>query len=166
MCHSPDAATKITLRSARPADEAFLYQVYAGTRQEELALVDWDEERREAFLRQQFTAQHRWYYEQYTDTTFDVVLADGAPIGRLYVARWPDEIRIVDIALLPEHRRRGIGSALLAQLLNGADRSGLRTTIHVERFNPARRLYDRLGFVPVAETAPYLFMERPACAHW
>ena len=57
----------------------------------------------------------------------------------------------MDIALLPEYRGRGIGTALLEELLVEADATGRRVTIHVERFNPARRLYERLGFVEAGD---------------
>src|SRR5206468_633255 len=124
--------------------EPFLYQVYASTRLEELAVTGWDEAQRDAFLRQQFSAQHQYYQEHYAGATFDVIELDGQPIGRLYVARWENEIRIVDIALLPQYRRGGIGSALLKQVLAEGDAAGKPVSIHVEQFNPALRLYERL----------------------
>src|SRR5947199_4647817 len=107
----------IALRPIAPEDEPFLCAVYASTRAEEMALVDWDEGQKTAFVQMQFTAQHRYYQEHYADAAFQVILCDGVPAGRLYVARWPAEIRIVDIALLPPYRNRGIGSFLLRQLL-------------------------------------------------
>lgn len=152
------------LRSAGPGDEALLFEVYAATRKAELDLTDWDAAQREAFCRQQFLAQDRWYHEQYAGASFDVVLVGGVPVGRLYVDRWPAEIRIVDIALLPASCGRGIGGAVLADVLAEADAAGLATSVHVERFNPARRLYERLGFGPVAENGPYLLLERPCAA--
>ena len=100
---------KITLRPIEPDDAAFLYRVYASTREAELALVDWDAAQKDAFLRMQFLAQAQHYQANYTDTTYQIILLDGQPVGRLYVARWPGEIRIVDIALLPEYRNMGIG---------------------------------------------------------
>ena len=88
------------------------------------------------------------------------MLVDGEPAGRLYVARWKKELRIVDIALLPEHRGRGIGAELLRELLEEADAAGKPVTIHVERENPAMGLYQRLGFSPKREVGPYLLLER------
>jgi ribosomal protein S18 acetylase RimI-like enzyme len=131
--------------------------VYASTRADELAAVPWDDEAKEAFLRAQFGAQDRWWREHYADASFDVVLVDGRPAGRLYVHRGAEEIRIVDVALLPAYRGRGIGSALLREVL--AD--GRRVTIHVERMNPALRLYERLGFTLAEDKGVYLFLERP-----
>ena len=148
----------MTLRPSGPRDRELLYRVYASTRAEELANVPWDDEAKEAFLRAQFDAQDRWWREHYAGASFDIVLVDGEPAGRLYVYASEDEIRIVDIALLPAFRARGIGSVLLAGIL--AD--GRRVTIHVERMNPALRLYERLGFVLAEDRGVYLFLERPA----
>jgi ribosomal protein S18 acetylase RimI-like enzyme len=133
--------------------------VYAGTRAEELAVVPWDKNQKDAFLRAQFDAQDRWYRENYTGASFDVVLVDGERAGRLYLNRGDSEIRIVDIALLPEHRGNGVGSALLRNLLAEADAAGKRVTIHVERQNRALGLYERLGFHQAGEQGVYLRME-------
>jgi len=110
----------------------------------------------------QFQAQTDWYRDHYADASFDVVLVDGEPAGRLYVHRGDREIRIVDIALLPEHRGSGIGTSLLHDLLAEADALGKSVTIHVERLNPALRLYERLGFALAEDKGVYLFLERPA----
>ena len=149
----------ITLRPIEPDDEEFLYRVYAGTREAELAQVDWDAAQKEAFLRMQFTAQHQYYQEHYAGAAFQVILTQSRPAGRLYVARWPDEIRIVDIALLPEHRNAGIGTVLLQELLAEGAESSKRVSIHVEQFNPALRLYARLGFSRIADRGVYYLME-------
>lgn len=130
---------------------------------EELSLVEWGEGQREAFLKMQFEAQHEYYQIHYADADFQVILLDDEPIGRLYVARWKDEIRLVDISLLPEHRRAGIGTLLLKQLFDEARTAGKPVRIHVEKFNPALRLYERLGFSPIADRGVYLFLEwRPS----
>jgi ribosomal protein S18 acetylase RimI-like enzyme len=152
-------SSRIVLRPIRSEDEAFLYEVYAGTRQEELAPLGWSEAEKEAFLRMQFSAQHRFYHEQYAAAEFQVILCDERPVGRLYVDRREDEIRIVDIALLPEARNAGIGSSLLKNLLAEASRAGKAVRIHVERFNPALRLYQRLGFARVADKGVHYLME-------
>jgi ribosomal protein S18 acetylase RimI-like enzyme len=123
--------------------------------------VPWDDAQKDAFLRMQFDAQDAWWRENYPEASFDVICVDGAPAGRLYVHRGPREIRIVDIALLPERRGRGIGSALLGDLLAEADAAGKSVTIHVERLNPALGLYARLGFTLAEDKGVYLFLERP-----
>ena len=91
-----------------------------------------------------------------------MIEVDGEPAGRLYVARWEDEIRVMDIALLPEHRGAGIGTRLLRDLLDEAEASGKKVTVHVELNNPALTLYQRLGFRPVAERGVYLLLETRA----
>jgi ribosomal protein S18 acetylase RimI-like enzyme len=149
------------LRAAGPGDREFLYRVYASTRTEELAVVPWDEAEKDTFLRAQFDAQDRWYRENYPHATYEVIEVDGEPAGRLYLHRGEREIRIVDIALLPAHRGNGVGSSLLRDLLAEADAAGRRVTIHVERFNPALRLYERLGFTVAEDKGVHLFLERP-----
>ena len=109
----------------------------------------------------QFDAQHRHYHANYTDTTYEVIEVDGEPAGRWYVSRWPEELRILDLALLPEFRGRGIGGGLIRGLLTEADATARRVTIHVERENPALALYTRLGFAPKGDNGPYLLLERP-----
>jgi ribosomal protein S18 acetylase RimI-like enzyme len=150
----------IRLRPASPEDQAFLFDVYAGTRQDELALVDWNDAQKDAFLRMQFEARERHYRDNYRRASFDVVLHGDVPVGLLYVARWPEEIRIIDVAVLPEQRGRGIGTAVLERVLAEGTASGRPVTIHVERFNPALRLYERLGFRQVEDKGVYLLLER------
>jgi ribosomal protein S18 acetylase RimI-like enzyme len=149
----------VTLRPIRPEDGPFLLTVYASTREPELAAVEWDAAQKAAFVKMQFDAQHAYYQEHYAGAAFEVILVDGQPAGRLYVAREADEIRIVDIAFLPEYCNRGIGTTLLHGLQSEAAAAGKPLRIHVERFNPALRLYERLGFHPIADRGVYLFME-------
>lgn len=151
---------KISLRSVQPEDEPFLYDVYASTRTEELALVDWSDEQKSAFVRQQFEAQTRHYREHYPTATLDLILVDSEPAGRLYVDRWPGEIRVVDIVLLPPYQRKGIGERLLREVQAEAAASGRPVTIHVERFNPAQQLYARLGFVTADDAGPVHLLMR------
>lgn len=151
---------EVSLRPAGDADLEFLFQVYAATRTEELAQVPWSAEQKEAFLRQQFGAQHAWWHEHYTGTTFDVVLVGGVPAGRFYVHRGPTDIRVVDIALLPAFRGSGTGGRLLEEVFAEADAAGKQVSIHVEKFNPARRLYERLGFRETEDKGVYLLMVR------
>ncbi len=109
----------------------------------------------------QFEAQRRHYSEHFPDAAFLVIVRDGRPAGRLYVDRGLASIHIIDIALLPEHRRAGIGSHLLAELLAEGDREGKAVSLHVEHFNPAMRLYERLGFRGIEDTGVYYLLERP-----
>jgi GNAT superfamily N-acetyltransferase len=156
------AQRAVTLLPITDADLPFRLQLYASTRVEELAQVPWTDEQKVAFIVQQFQAQHTWWKEHYTGARFDLVLVDGEPAGRLYVDHWEREIRIVDIALTPAYRGGGIGSMLLRRVFDEGDAAGKPVSIHVEVFNPARRLYDRLGFVEKGTHGDvYVLMERP-----
>src|SRR5947209_5408468 len=106
----------ISLRRIKPEDDPFLARVYASTRAEELAVTGWSDEEKAVFCRRQFDAQAAHYRENYPGASFQVIESDARPIGRVYVARWEKEIRIVDIALLPEFRGSGIGTKLLREL--------------------------------------------------
>jgi ribosomal protein S18 acetylase RimI-like enzyme len=145
----------VSLRAACPEDEGFLLSVYASTRSEELAPLPWSAVEKAAFLAQQGAAQHQHYRTYYKEAQYQVVLLDGEAIGRLYLARWPGEIRIMDIALLPGYRNAGIGTQLIAGIFEEAALSGKSVSVHVESFNPARRLYDRLGFREVEDKGVY-----------
>ena len=142
-----------------PQDESFLRLVYAGTRREELALVNWDENQKEAFITMQFNAQHTYYQSVYPDADYLIIIEDDVPVGRLYIHRQDNEIRIIDIAILPEYRGKGMGTALLSEILAEGGRKGKAVSIHVERFNRALRLYLRLGFIAVEDQGVYLLMK-------
>jgi ribosomal protein S18 acetylase RimI-like enzyme len=155
----------ITLRPIQPEDQAFLSRVYASTRMDELAPLGWELAQVEAFLHLQCTAQHTYYQQQCPEAAFDRILLHDQPIGRLYVARGEDELRMVDMALLPEHRHQGIGSALLEGILAEAAAACKPVRIHVEKCNPALRLYQRLGFHQLHDTGVYFLMEWSLDAH-
>jgi len=154
----PAAACRVELRPATPEDRELLFRVYASTREEELAPVPWPPEAKEAFLRQQFEAQDAWWRTNYAGASFEVVVDDGRDAGRLYLWEGPSEVRIVDVALLPEARRGGIGTRLLEDVKARASAAGKAVTIHVERMNPALGLYERLGFRLVEDKGVYLFL--------
>ena len=151
----------IGLRAIRASDREFLREVYAHTRLAELAPLGWSPQQVEAFIDMQFEAQQRDYWNNYDTARFHVVTCEGVDAGRLYVERRADELRVIDIALLPRFRDRGIASALFQQLFDEADAQGLAVRIHVEIENRARRFYLRLGFVFTGESGPvYRLMER------
>jgi ribosomal protein S18 acetylase RimI-like enzyme len=149
----------IKLRDALPEDESFLFEVYASTRAEEIALVPWDDEQRKSFLTIQFAAQHSHYRAQFPDASYSVILRDDLPLGRFYVRKDKDEIRILDLTILPEYRNSGIGTSLLRELLDEAAQSKKRVLIYVETFNPSLRLFERLGFKSIAEEGINFLME-------
>lgn len=154
-------SANVRLRPVVDADRETLYRCYASTRTEELSIVDWTEAQKEQFLRMQFHAQSVHYDKYYPNATFQLILVDEEPAGRLYVDRWAREIRIVDITLLPPFRGRGVGSALLQALIDESMSTGKPLSIHVEKHNPAMALYLRLGFRAVGEVGVYDLMERP-----
>lgn len=149
----------ITLRPATPLDEGFFRQIYAESRRLELDQIVWPEGIREEFLRTQFNAQSAHYQQNYPGANFSVIEQDGQPAGRFYVWRPESEIRIMEIGLMPEFQGRGIGTALLTQVIEEGRAAGKRVTIHVEKFNPAHRLYARLGFREVQDLGVYLQLE-------
>jgi len=149
----------VKLRPIRPEDRTWLLQVYASTRTTEMDLVPWDEASKNAFLILQFEAQSRDYRSRFPAACFDVIEWEGRPVGRLYVDRTRGETRIIDITILPEHRGRGLGSALLKGLLQESAANGRPVIIHVEQHNPARRLYERLGFETVVDGGVYRLMQ-------
>lgn len=148
------------LRTAAPEDRELLCRIYAATRTDELAAVNWDDAAKESFVRMQFEAQHTYYTENYTGASFSVVLCNSEPCGRFYTVQWESEIRIMDIAILPEFRNRGIGTHLLNKIIAEGERLSLPVSIHVERLNPALRLYDRLGFDCIEDKGVYLLLRR------
>ena len=149
----------ITLRPIRQGDEPFLAKLYASTRQDELAQTGWDQKQIDDFLAMQFAAQHRYYLDHLPPSEFNIIEGDGKPIGRLYVGDWEDDIRLIDIALLPDHRGLGIGSRLIRDVMDRAASFDKPVRLHVEQNNPARRLYERLGFIVLEERGVNVFME-------
>ena len=149
----------IRFRPVTENDTPFLSRLYASTREDELRLVEWSDEQKQAFLQMQFIAQKAHYDKYYCDAEFMVIEKDDTPIGRLYVDRAPEDIRIIDIALMPEQRRSGIGTMLLEEILAEGAATSRPVTIHVERYNPALRLYERLGFRHVDDNGIYFLMK-------
>jgi len=151
---------KITLRKYSDSDIPFMQALYASTRESELAMTNFTAQEKLDFINQQFTAQTAHYTQHYCIDAFNIIELDGVPIGRLFVDYWEKEIRIVDIALMPEHRNTGLGTYLFNQLFEQAKLDGKTVTIHVEHNNPAKRLYERLGFNLKTKTNEiYLLME-------
>ena len=152
----------LAFRRMTDADLPFLFLVYASTRLEELAVTPWTDAQKAEFLDMQFRAQHVHYQRYYPEADWLVTTRGGEDIGRLYIERWPSQHRIIDIAFLPEHRRKGYGSALLRDLIDEAWFAGKSASIHVEKNNPAKLLYVELGFTVVEDKGVYdLMMSAP-----
>ena len=148
----------ITLRASTPDDEGFLRVVYSSTREAELAITGWSDEQKAAFCAQQFHAQDTHYRQHYPAAQFFVIEIENQPAGRLYIDRRAQEIRVMEISLLPDFRQKGIGSHFLRELQKEAQSTSKILSIHVEAFNPAKRLYERLGFVIKEDQGIYQFM--------
>ena len=148
------------LRPSGQDDGELLYRIYASTREEELAIAGWDTAVKEAFLRMQFAAQDSHYHATFPAASYDLIVSgDDEVLGRLYVDRGDNAWQVIDLALLPEHQRKGIGTALLTRILAEAAAAARPVRMHVERFNPAQRLYHRLGFTQIADEGVYLLLE-------
>lgn len=161
---TPNAALTalgVGCRLETEADIPFVRHLYCELRWQELAIVqDWTDEQKISFLVQQYEAQRRHYANAYSQAEFLILERQGQPIGRLYLYRGkPSDIRIVDIGLLIAVRNQGLGRAVLESVFDEARPQGRSVSIHVETFNPARRLYDRLGFTETGEHGPYRLME-------
>ena len=150
----------VTLRPVTDADQEFLVGVYASTRAEELAQVGWDESQKDAFIRWQFGLQKQDYYTRYPNARYEVILVDDQPAGRIWVGTDDTQIRLLDIALLPEFQNRGAGAFLLRQLIDEAKRAQkpLRHMVFMLNEN-AHRFYERLGFVEIEDVGGYKHME-------
>ena len=148
----------ITFRPKTDADRPFLSALYASTREDEMKLVAWTDVQKAEFLAMQFNAQTSHYDAYYPGAQFLVIERRGQPIGRMYIEHRPDEIALIDIALIPQERGAGLGTFLIRELLDEAVQAGKPVGIHVEHFNPALRLYQRLGFDKVDENGVYFKM--------
>ena len=148
-----------TLRPIHEDEAEFAFAIYASTREQELAQVPWTQSEKDAFLRMQFAAQDRYYRHTFPNASYDLIVADSDLLGRLYVDRGPEAFLVIDLALLPKHRGRGLGTMLLERVLAEAGEARKPVRIHVEQFNPARRLYERLGFRVTEDQGVYLLME-------
>ena len=156
---------KPMLRALRQDDQEFLFKLYASTREQEFAAFNWPAAQLEAFLRMQFMAQQRSYASNYEHCEHQIIELNGTPIGQMQVNWEKDSALLVDISLLPEHRGQGLGGALLRELMEQCSNKGLPLKLQVLHTNPARRLYERLGFIRTGEDQMYVQMMSPADSH-
>lgn len=150
---------QITLRPATEADDDFIFNCYASTREQELAQVPWTAEQKESFVRMQYAAQKNHYAAEAPRASHDVIYVDATPVGRIYLDRRDDALHILDITVLPQHRNQGTGSLLLRRLLKESGKLGKPVTIYVESFNPSLHLFERLGFQRDREKGFHLLMK-------
>jgi GNAT superfamily N-acetyltransferase len=156
-----DDSGEVALRAVQPEDEDFLFQVYAASRADEMALVDWDDAQKQAFLRSQFEAQTAQYHARFPDAEYSIILYQGRPVGRFWIGRTSEQIRLLDIAILQEFQNRGVGAVLLKSLLAESEATATPLRHMVFKMNTAAlRFYERFGFTPIEDVGAYIHMER------
>jgi len=153
-------AQRLSLRPFTDEDMPFLLAAYAASRKDEKDLFGWQDAQWEDFISMQFEFQHTQYMRSYCNPSFDIIICDNKPAGRLYVDRAGTEIRVIDIIIMPEFRRQGIAAHLFAGLISEADVAGIPLSLHVEHNNPIMPYYKRLGFEARADREIYQYMER------
>lgn len=149
-----------TLTPVSSSDEPFLVELYASTRAEEMTLVPWSSEQKQAFLQMQFEAQNSYYRERYPNASFDLIKFNDSPVGRLYLAELADEIRIIDLTFLPAHFDPQVFEALIEDILRKGARVGKPVRIHLENYDPQTEIFVRLGFRKIGEHGIYFLWQR------
>lgn len=149
----------ITLRAAIADDREFLYRLFASSRVDVMHFPGWTDAQREVFLRVQFQARNAHYAAQFPHGDVQVIERDGVPIGSIHTDRTGEDLRLIDIALVPEERGAGLGTEILRGVMDDARALGKRVVLHVEVENPAARLYARLGFTEVTSDGIYRRMQ-------
>jgi GNAT superfamily N-acetyltransferase len=154
------AGEKLILRPVTPADEEFLIALYGGTREAELAQAEWAEGQQEQFVRWQYGLQRREYESRFPDADYRVIVINDRPAGRIWVGSDDEQIRLLDIAIMPEFQNRGVGTLLLRRLIDEASQAKklLRHMVFVLN-NDAHRFYERLGFAVIEDFGAYKHME-------
>jgi len=150
---------EVCLRLETDEDRDFLLHLYISTREADLQQIGWLQADIRSFLIQQFQAQQLSYRQLYPDAAYQLIVLQGETIGRLYMDRGEDEYRLMDISLLPAFRNQNLGRQLIQLIQEDAAQAGKPVSLHVEHFNPAYRLYKRMGFVPIENQGPHLFMQ-------
>ena len=155
----PQGISFKAITSFNKEEMAFLCELYASTRWEEVLQAPWTDEQRYDFLKQQFEAQHKHYQSHYPHSNFLLIKDRNINIGRLYIDRDENSICLIDIAFLPKFRKNGLGTILLKQILNEAQETNKKIVLHVEKFNPAYQWYLKLGFKQIEDKGVHQYME-------
>jgi len=156
----PSPLGQLTLRPERDDDRAFRYGLFCQSRPPEWDTVPLHPQVREELMRHQFEAQTKGYRAQFPHARFDIIELDGAPIGRIVVDRPSDMVHLVDQAIVPSWRNKGLGTTIMRTLMDEVRAHALPLRLMVGSSNdPSLRLYLRLGFVPIASTPMYIELE-------
>lgn len=146
---------QVSLRPATRGDYDFLWWLHCATMKPYVEKTwGWDEQWQAQYFRDRFDPAAR-----------EIVEDDGVPIGCISVERREGSIFLAVIKIAPDHQNRGIGTELIRDLLNEADGRGVPVELQVLKVNPARRLYERLGFAVIGETETHYLMRRRLVPH-
>jgi ribosomal protein S18 acetylase RimI-like enzyme len=142
---------KITLRPANENDREFLWWLHQATMREYVDKTwGWDDH-----------WQQERFDQGFEPTRVQIIEKDQKAIGYLSTDRKPEEIFLASIEIAPEFQNQGIATELILRLFSEADEAGIPVKLFVLKMNPARRLYERLGFHCVTETNTHYVMSRP-----
>ena len=150
----------IQLRAVQEKDRAFIEAVYRTTREAELNLTNWSEHQKNAFISMQSAAQLAEYKIKFPGAIFQVITHNKKDAGRFFTCENENDIRLIDITVLPEFTGKGIGTDLLYRLIQRSNKVQKKISLHVEPTNPALRLYRRLGFIHIKNNGRFYYMER------
>jgi len=150
----------IQLRPVEEKDDAFIETVYRSTREAELKLTNWSEPQKSAFIMMQSMAQLAEYKTKFPGAACQVITYDKQDAGRFYTWENDDEIRLIDITLLPVFRGKGIGTFLLVELIKRSNKVQKKISLHVDPHNMALQFYLRLGFIHMKNNGRHYYMER------
>jgi ribosomal protein S18 acetylase RimI-like enzyme len=159
MIEVPSPVGLLQLRPEREEDRDFRFQLFCDSRQPEFASL-LAPPAYQQIMNHQFHAQTVSYRTEFPEARFDIVELSGEPIGRIVVDRPGTMLHIVDHVIATQWRGRGIGTALMRALMDEAGAAGLPVRLEVVSENdPAYRLYQRLGFVPIETVPLYMALE-------
>ena len=154
---------QISLRTFTPDDREFLLRAYTASREIELSVLPFDETQKRAFCEHQLDAQTVYYEEKYPDATHEIILVGGEPVGRVYINRGDSLISILDLVVLGEHRKKGVGTHIVKSLQSEARGADGRVGVYVETFNPSQKFFRDLGFELVESDEVNLYFEWNGC---
>jgi GNAT superfamily N-acetyltransferase len=149
----------ITLKTVEAKDQLFIEKLYRSTRENELNFTNWTEEEKNIFCLSQMFAQLAEYKNKYKDATYQVIIYKKKPVGRLYLNESDKETRVLDISILPAFRGRGIGRSILTDIIKKARQKNKITTLNVAIGNPAKKLYESIGFKKISASNTHEYME-------
>lgn len=160
----PSPLGMLRLRPEHDEDRAFRFQLFCDSRQPEWYQVELDPAVREQLMRHQFQAQTATYAARFPRARFDIIELAHEKIGRIVVNRPGDMLHIVDQAIVPRLRNRGVGTAIMRALMDEAALGSLPVRLKVADANdPSLRLYLRLGFVPIESIPAYIELDWRTC---